>query len=443
VVRIAFVTPVSPAVRGNGLAHRACFWHRTLASIGEVTTIVIPLTGPFVGGNGDIQVTPLAPEEGEMPELASQAPRSLGVQWRQSLGRFDLVFAFRSYTALFAVGLCADATAPLVVDFDDDDVQYWAAAGNVIVAEQYRRLTRLIEGRASLCLSAFPRAGWFEVSNSVALPHRGTRAKVQPSGILVGNFGYDPNVEGAKWFITEVLPVVRMQVPDFELVIVGPGSEQFGPAGRGLVDDLASEYSTATVAIVPIQRGSGTRIKVLQAWAHMVPVVGTAKGLSGLTYEPGVHALVADEAVDFAHRVIQVVNSAALAKALGSAGRSRIQEQYADEIVRAVAVSKLTDMVDSGVPTTLHPVPDLDVSEVQDGLVVYEPVLGQVHHLNATAAVVFSLVDKSCTEHDLTAAVQSAYDLAEPPTTEVRAAIDALLTARLIVRRPAAVATGE
>jgi hypothetical protein len=65
----------------------------------------------------------------------------------------------------------------------------------------------------------------------------------------------------------------------------------------------------------------------------------------------------------------------------------------------------------------------LEVNEVKDGLIVYDPVVDRVHHLNATAAIVFALCDG---EHDVATmadVVAAAYGLAAPPLDDVRACL--------------------
>lgn len=61
----------------------------------------------------------------------------------------------------------------------------------------------------------------------------------------------------------------------------------------------------------------------------------------------------------------------------------------------------------------------LDVNEVKDGLIVYEPDRDLVHYLNATAAVVFTLCDGTQDAEGIAALVAKAYGLSEAPSTEV------------------------
>jgi O-antigen biosynthesis protein len=443
-VRIALVTPISPRLAGNGLAHRARFWLTTLGQLGEVTTLVIPLSGPFVEGYGDICV--------DLPQPTSGAPRaglatngSLGMHWAQRLGTFDLIVAFRAHTASFAIGLAGRSLAPLIVDLDDDDVAFHRQAGDHAAADEFAKLIDLIDQHAALTVAATATVAGRsrrEVPNSVdrvdtSGPAISKRPQtVPPTAVMVGNFTYAPNIEGARWFIDDVLPLVVPRRPDFAVHLIGPGSEAFGEFGRGFVDDLGVAYCEAHLALVPVLRGSGTRIKAIEAWAHGLPVVATSHGLLGLAYEAGREALIGDDPASFANHVCAVLDDPALADRLSQAGRQLVDQAYTTDVVGSDALAALRNTLEAVTGWPLHPLDNLDITEVEEGLVVFEPVTGQVHHLNATAAIVFSLIEGPRSDDDVTGDVQALYSLTTPPTSEVSAAIDSLLRARLITRRP-------
>jgi hypothetical protein len=65
------------------------------------------------------------------------------------------------------------------------------------------------------------------------------------------------------------------------------------------------------------------------------------------------------------------------------------------------------------------PVEGLDVTEVKDGLIVYDPDEDRVHYLNATAAIVFTLCDGTKDRVAMAELVAKAYGLDEPPLEEV------------------------
>lgn len=67
--------------------------------------------------------------------------------------------------------------------------------------------------------------------------------------------------------------------------------------------------------------------------------------------------------------------------------------------------------------------PGLEVHEVDDGIVVYQPAADRVHYLNQSAAVVFELCTGENSEDEIADLVRSAWDLAEPPRDEVLAGL--------------------
>jgi len=85
--------------------------------------------------------------------------------------------------------------------------------------------------------------------------------------------------------------------------------------------------------VVPVRFGSGTRLKVLEAFAHRVPVVSTTLGAEGLGAEDGVHLLVADRAPDIARACARLLGDVALRQALTARAHELFVEHYAEGVV--------------------------------------------------------------------------------------------------------------
>jgi glycosyltransferase involved in cell wall biosynthesis len=118
--------------------------------------------------------------------------------------------------------------------------------------------------------------------------------------LFVGNLAYAPNVDGVLWLVEEILPLLAGRRPT-ALRIVGsnPGPEVCALVREGIevyqnALDLTSHYVWADVAVAPLRAGSGTRLKILEAFAAGVPVVATTIGAEGLAVRDGEHLLVAD-----------------------------------------------------------------------------------------------------------------------------------------------------
>ena len=434
-MRSVLVVPISPRHAGNGLAHRARFWQRVLAELGDLTTLVVPVAGPFLPGGDEVEVSPGADRDttAVMPYRARQAPRALGAAWGSKLEAFDVVVGLRSYLGPFCLGLRDTSTARVVIDLDDDDATFYASIGQHDEAALFAALVTQMRAQADEVVAAHSFDGITEIPNSVDLGPPHPDQQREPLMVMVGNFGYDPNVVGARWFIDNVVPVVHAAVPDARVVIAGPGSEQFAPFGRGFVDDIEALYQLVSVAVVPVLAGSGTRIKALEAWAHGVPVVGTTVGLSGLAFEDNLHALVADDPAAFAEAIVQVLTDNSLERRLGDAGRHLVENRYSSAQVGAAAQQLITTVLARPTSSRFSHSPHLAVTETHDGLVVVEPVHGRAHHLNSTAAIVFALADGAASDEEMSSSVQQLFSLSEPPRAAVAEAISRLCAEGLLV----------
>lgn len=156
--------------------------------------------------------------------------------------------------------------------------------------------------------------------------------------IFNGAMTYEPNAQAMHWFLQNVFPVVREQRPGVELLITGSTGgaalpEAEGVTLTGYLDDIRPAIASACLAVAPILRGGGTRLKILEALAIGTPVVTTSKGVEGLELEHEKHVLIADTAGEFAQSVVRLLDSSALRKSLVLEGRRRIAEKYDWDVV--------------------------------------------------------------------------------------------------------------
>jgi sugar transferase (PEP-CTERM/EpsH1 system associated) len=177
-----------------------------------------------------------------------------------------------------------------------------------------------------------------------ALDGRG--ADRRPAAVFVGKMDYRPNVDGARWFTEEILPLVRQRVPSFALTIVGrdPTPEVQALSGRdgvhvtGRVQSTTPFLHEASLAVVPLRAGSGSRLKVLEALAAGTPVVSTSLGVEGLQVDAGRHLLVADGAPAFAAAVADLLADPDRRARMAREGRRLVEERYGwREAVRTLA----------------------------------------------------------------------------------------------------------
>jgi GT2 family glycosyltransferase len=142
--------------------------------------------------------------------------------------------------------------------------------------------------------------------------------RVAPPGkaiIFVAGFAHPPNEDAASWFVTEILPLIRAEVPDARLSIIGsnPTGRVRALAGDGIdlranVTDaeLDQAYDRARVAVVPLRCGAGVKLKVVEALRAGVPLCTTPVGAQGL---PGLFqvAAIEDDPASFAAAVVALL----------------------------------------------------------------------------------------------------------------------------------------
>lgn len=173
------------------------------------------------------------------------------------------------------------------------------------------------------------------IPNCINLPdYDGVHVTPLPNTLIfAGAFTYRVNYEAMAWFLAEVYPLVRNEVPDVHLVITGdhaglPLPSLDGVTLAGFVDDIKSAVASAAVSIAPILQGGGTRLKILEAMALRTPVVATTKGAEGLQVTAGEHLLIADTPEAFAEAIIQLLQSESLRQQLASNAHDLVTREY-------------------------------------------------------------------------------------------------------------------
>jgi len=400
-MNILYVSRAAPNANGKGVERRAAQHLRTLLKLGDVT-MVLPAAAAEAARAAGLDLSRLGlreviiraePTRAELTQHAyDQAKAPLARLWRaiqrrydvdqtaqkadaaryaqRLAGRFDLLFAFRISSAVWAdsvFGFGAGRPRVSIVDFDDiesvamarntRDLQaspLWRILVRRYVSDLQNIERRLVRRWTGVCTCS-------KADAEVLGARYGARAHVIPNAVdfthpldetispevnllFVGTFSYAPNVAGLTWFVDEVWPTLRKALGDrASLSVVGfdpppeilamdavPGVWVFGP-----VADLGEPYRRANIVIVPIFSGSGTRIKLIEALAHRRAVVTTTLGCEGLELEDGRHAAIADTPAAFAVRVMELATDSAARAAMAEAGRVFGQERYADPVVAA------------------------------------------------------------------------------------------------------------
>ncbi len=144
-----------------------------------------------------------------------------------------------------------------------------------------------------------------------------------------GNLEYHPNISAVRHFRSAIWPTLRERWPDLKWRLIGknPHGVARHVAGdrriecSGPVTDAITELARARVVVVPVLSGSGTRLKIVEAWAAGRAVVSTRLGAEGLPACDGGNIVLADGSREFADAVSALLESPERGKAIGDAGR--------------------------------------------------------------------------------------------------------------------------
>lgn len=151
-----------------------------------------------------------------------------------------------------------------------------------------------------------------------------------------GNFEYEPNRQAVRFFAREIWPTLRTRFPDLRWRLIGRNPQAVAAWVRedsriectGPLADAVSTLARSEIAVIPVLAGSGTRVKLLEAWAAQLPVVATSIGAEGLNAVHEHHYLAADTAAAFTASLVRLLESPPLRAQLGSNGRVLYEQKY-------------------------------------------------------------------------------------------------------------------
>lgn len=155
--------------------------------------------------------------------------------------------------------------------------------------------------------------------------------------VFLGSMDWMPNIDGMKWFVDAVYPLIRERCPDASLDIVGrrPGSEirrlaERDDSIRVLADvpDVRPHIAEGELFIVPLRVGGGSRIKIYEAMAMDRPVVATTIGAEGLPLTPDEHIAIGDSPQEFAGEVVRLLGDSTAREEISRAGYELVTQNY-------------------------------------------------------------------------------------------------------------------
>lgn len=171
--------------------------------------------------------------------------------------------------------------------------------------------------------------------------------------VFVGNFFYPPNLQGMEWFLERVWPLVEQSAPDAQLLVIGDGGlERLGAGSASVlvldrVPEIRPLMERAHVSVAPILAGTGSRLKILEAWALSTPVVSTTIGARGLAAENGRNIFIEDTPEGFAARILHVHRQPRLAADIAREARATFARDHSQDRINTL-VRRLVTAVRAG-----------------------------------------------------------------------------------------------
>ncbi|ATB59367.1 MULTISPECIES: glycosyltransferase [Xanthomonas] len=162
--------------------------------------------------------------------------------------------------------------------------------------------------------------------------------------VFVGGFRHPPNVDAVQWFISEIFPQVRAQLPEVVFHCIGAdlpdalkllADECPGVRLHGHVPDLVPFMDSARIAVAPLRFGAGVKGKINLSMAHGQPVVGTTCAVEGMHLRDGEDVCVADDAEAFAAAIVRLYQDATLWQRLADNGLRNVAEHFSLDAARA------------------------------------------------------------------------------------------------------------
>lgn len=161
--------------------------------------------------------------------------------------------------------------------------------------------------------------------------------EIPNSLVFTGSMDWLPNEDGIFYFADEIFPLIRRQIPDAALCVVGrkPSGRLQDLAARvpniqltGWVEDVRPYLAQRAVCIVPLRIGGGTRLKIFEAMSMGKAVISTTIGAEGLPVKNGEHLVIADDPASFAESTLRLLGNASQRARLGQAARHLVEENY-------------------------------------------------------------------------------------------------------------------
>lgn len=192
------------------------------------------------------------------------------------------------------------------------------------------------------------------VPNGVEMPAvaRETYPSLWDGLVFFGHLEYQPNLDALEFLTSQILPVVREIYPKAHLRVYGAGNaekaRQIAATGTGIsvegrVDDITKVLMSSSCCVVPLRIGGGTRLKILEAMAHGLPVISTSIGAEGIRVTNKEHLLLANSPVEFLESLRMLAENPEAGIALADNAKRLIESNYTWDQTLSPAIQSIRE----------------------------------------------------------------------------------------------------
>lgn len=297
-----------------------------------------------------------------VPYIAS---RFISEDFRNLLSRvlqqtpYDLIQFEGVYTTPYAETIRSNSKAPLVLRAHNVEYKIWERLAaqetnplrQVYLKGMSRSLKRYEQERMKEMdgVLFFTREdqqlaaelGWkgreAVIPSGTALPDIQKPASRIPHSLgFIGSMDWQPNVDAVRWFLKEIFPSIRREIPEARFYLAGrnvsathlEGVPADGVELAGSVPDAFAFMRSLEVFVVPLRSGGGMRLKILEAMACESCILSTPTGAEGIGGEAGTHYAIQADADNLAREAVNLLRQPVLRETYGKAARLLAEERY-------------------------------------------------------------------------------------------------------------------
>jgi sugar transferase (PEP-CTERM/EpsH1 system associated) len=153
--------------------------------------------------------------------------------------------------------------------------------------------------------------------------------------VFIGNMGYPPNINAAKYLAEQIMPLVHKKLPATRLTLAGATPHPDVQALKnekiavtGWMDDIRESYAKAKIFIAPMQIGTGLQNKLLEAMAMKIPCITSGLANKALEAIPEKEILVGNSPEDFANHIFRLLEDDQLSKSISENAYKLVHSKY-------------------------------------------------------------------------------------------------------------------